>query len=81
MGYLKFIDDLPHVAKIILAIVVNPLFVVYRFIADIIEKKNWLILWDVLLGVVVGVVFFILNIISVIKDDKVFSFERFFPKK
>ena len=81
MGYLKFIDDLPRVAKIILAIVVNPLFVVYRFIADIIEKKNWLILWDVLLGVVVGVVFFILNIISVIKDDKVFSFEKFFPKK
>ncbi len=78
MAYLEFIDDLSKWLKIILAFILNPLFIVYRFIDDIRQKAWLLIIFDVLFCIEFYVVFWILNIIWIIKDNKVFSFATWF---
>lgn len=43
MAYLDFIDELSRGIKIVFAILLNPLFVIYRFIKDI-RAKSWILL-------------------------------------
>lgn len=43
MAYLDFIDELPRGIKILFAILLNPLFVIYRFIKDI-HARSWILL-------------------------------------
>lgn len=43
MAYLDFIDELPRGIKIVFAILLNPLFVIYRFIKDV-RAKSWILL-------------------------------------
>ena len=78
MTYCKFLDSLPHLAKILFAIFLNPLFVVQRFITDITEKNYGLVVWDALLGVAIHPFFWICNIVWTSSKDKIFSFADFF---
>ena len=78
MEYCKFIDGLPRIVKILIAIFLNVLFLIYRIIADALYNKSGLLLWDILLGLVIPVVFWIMNLISIITTDKVFSFSAWF---
>ena len=80
MAYCKFLENLPHLAKILFAILLNPLFVVYRFIVDIMDKNYGLVVWDALLGVVVYPFFWVCNIIWACTKDQIFSFSEFFGK-
>lgn len=78
MAYLDFIDGLPRGIKILFAILLNPLFVIYRFIKDI-RAKSWiLLLLDCLLCLEFFFVFWIFNIIWIIRNGRVFTFGSWF---
>lgn len=80
MAYKKFIEGLSKPAKIVLAIIppTSLLFLVYRILSDILDKKWGLVVWDGVFGVILGIVFYIFDIISIIKNDAVFSFAAWF---
>lgn len=78
MEYCKFIDGLPRIAKILIAIFLNVLFLIYRIIADVLANKSGLLLWDILFGFVISVVFWVMNLISIITTGEVFSFSAWF---
>mgnify|MGYP001772155755 CR=1 FL=1 len=78
MAYLDFIDELSRGIKIVFAILLNPLFVIYRFIKDI-RAKSWiLLLLDCLFCLEFFFVFWIFNIIWIIRTGKVFTFGSWF---
>jgi hypothetical protein len=79
MGYCKWIDSLPKIVKILLAIFLDILFVIYRIIFDVVNGKTNMLLWDILLGIVpIPVVFWVMDIIYIITKNQVFSFEEWF---
>ncbi len=72
-------DNLPRWAKILIAILLGVLYTVYMVIRDIVGKKNILVVvLDILFGTVLGVVNWILNIVFIIKDDKVVDYSELF---
>lgn len=78
MAYLDFIDNLPKGIKILFAFLLNPLFIVYRFIKDIRSHAWLLLLLDCLFAIEFWPVFWVFNIVWVIRDNKVFTFGSWF---
>lgn len=78
MSYLSFIDNLPKAGKIVLAIFINPLFIAYRFVKDVLDEAWLLVLFDVIFCFVVPIVFWILDLIWIAEYDKVFTFAEWF---
>ena len=80
MAYCKWIEGLPKAAKIVLAIIppTSVLFLVYRILADVFAKKWGLLVWDGVFGIILGIVFYIFDIISIIKKNEIFTFAEWF---
>jgi|WetSurMetagenome_2_1015567.scaffolds.fasta_scaffold1742272_1 hypothetical protein len=80
MDFVKAVEGLNRVVKIILAIFIPIIFVICRIIADVNDKRNDLLVWDILLGIFpLSIVFWIMNLISEIMNDKMFTFATWFP--
>lgn len=80
MSYCNWMDKLPNVAKILIAIFPPILYVIYRIIKDC--KNITLLLLDILLGIApVPFVFWIMNLIYVISKGTVFSFAEWVGDK
>jgi hypothetical protein len=71
-------DSLPKIVKILFAIFLDILFVIYRIIADASANKTMLILWDIIFGLLIGIVFWVMDLIYIITKDQVFSFAEWF---
>ena len=78
MAYCDFLDNLPKIPKLILAIVLNPLFVVYRFIKEIRAKEFGVLLLDIVLGVIIYPVFWIADIVYIATRNVIFDFRYWF---
>ena len=78
MAYLDYIDHLPKGIKILLTILLNPLFIVYRFIKDIRSHAWLLLLLDCLFCLEFFPVFWVFNIVWAIRYNKVFTFGSWF---
>lgn len=75
--YYDFMDNLPYILKVLIAIFLNILWVIYRLFKDIEANDVTLILFDVLFGIVpIPVVFWVLNLIWIIVKKEVFSFQE-----
>lgn len=76
MEYCNWMDKLPKIVKILFAIFLPILYIIYRLVKDIVgEAKGLVIVLDILLGIApVPFVFWVLNLISVISKDQVFDF-------
>ena len=78
MAYCNFLDNLEKLPKLLLAIFLNPLFVVYRFIKEITEKNYGLLVLDAILGIVIYPVFWIANIVYIATRNQIFDFRFWF---
>ena len=82
MAYNNALDGLPRILKILIAIFLSVLYTVYMVIRDIMGKKPILVVvLDVLFGTILGFVNWILNIVFIIKDDKVVDYSELFNIK
>jgi len=78
MAYLKFIDGLPRVAKIILSIIpiCHLLFVVYLIIKNVVDKVD-VVVWVLdIIALVVDIIFYVGNIVWQIIKGETFSLGR-----
>jgi hypothetical protein len=69
MGYIKFIDGLPRILKILIVIFVDVLVLVYRIIKDVMAGHIVAIILDIFLGGVAWV----MDIIDIIFKNRFFS--------
>ena len=77
MAYNNALDGLPRILKILIAIFLSVLYTVYMVIRDIMGKKPILVVvLDVLFGTILGFVNWIINIVFIIKDDKVVDYSE-----
>lgn len=82
MAYNNALDGLPRILKILIAIFLSVLYTVYMVIRDIMGKKPVLVVvLDVLFGTILGFVNWIINIVFIIKDDKVVDYSELFNIK
>lgn len=82
MAYNNALDGLPRILKILIAIFLSVLYTVYMVIRDIVGKKPILVVvLDVLFGTILGFVNWIINIVFIIKDDKVVDYSELFNIK
>ncbi|MBQ2070205.1 MAG: hypothetical protein II467_04665 [Bacilli bacterium] len=82
MAYNNALDGLPRILKILIAIFLSVLYTVYMVIRDIMGKKPILVVvLDVLFGTILGFVNWIINIVFIIKDDKVVDYSELFNIK
>ncbi len=82
MEFNKAMDNLPAIFKIVIVIFLPVLYVVYRFVADVLNNRMDLVILDILFCVVpFPFIFWLLNLISICVSGKVFSFEEWLPKK
>ncbi|MCI1734559.1 MAG: hypothetical protein LKM30_02355 [Bacilli bacterium] len=79
MEFCKAMDSLPKIAKILIAIFLPIIYIIYRIIADVSANATNLILWDILFGIFpIPFIFWIMNLIYIISKDQVFSFAEWF---
>jgi hypothetical protein len=79
MEFNKAIDSLPQIVKILIAIFLPIIYIIYRIIADVTANANNLIIWDILLGIFpLPFVFWIMNLIYIITKNQAFSFAEWF---
>jgi hypothetical protein len=69
MGYIKFIDGLPRILKILIVIFVDVLVLVYRIIKDAMAGHIVAIILDIFLGGIAWV----MDIIDIIFKNRFFS--------
>jgi hypothetical protein len=69
MGYIKWVDSLDKTVKLILAIFVPILFVIYRVIKD---AQNSAVLF-IILDIFLGIVGWIMDIVNLVSDKPLFS--------
>ena len=82
MAYNNALDGLPRILKILIAIFLSVLYTVYMVIRDIMGKKPILVVvLDVLFGTILSFVNWIINIVFIIKDDKVVDYSELFNIK
>ena len=81
MAYCEFLEKLEKLPKLLLAIFVNPLFVVYRFIKEITSKNYGLLVLDAVLGIVIYPVFWIANIVYIATRNEIFDFRYWFADR
>jgi hypothetical protein len=76
MEFCNWMDKLPKIVKILFAIFLPILYIIYRLVKDIVGNANAVIIvLDILLGIApVPFVFWILNLIWIISKDQVFDF-------
>jgi hypothetical protein len=69
MGYIKFIDGLPRIVKILIVIFLDVLVLVYRIIKDAMAGHIVAIILDIFLGGIAWV----MDIIDIIFKNRFFS--------
>jgi hypothetical protein len=69
MGYIKFIDGLPRIVKILIVIFVDVLVLIYRIIKDALAGRIVAIILDIFLGFIA----WIMDIIDIIFKNRFFS--------
>lgn len=81
MEFVKAMDRMPKVAKVILAIFVNIIWVIYRFVVDVIEERWTSVILDAIFCIAISGVFYLLNIIWTIWKGECFDFRYFYDEK
>jgi hypothetical protein len=69
MGYVKFIDGLPRIVKILIVIFVDVLILIYRIIKDALAGHIVAVILDIFLGWIAWV----MDIIDIIFKNRFFS--------
>lgn len=75
MEFNKALDGLPKIAKVLLAIFVDIIFIVYRIIYDVVNKKTVPLVLDILSFFGLAVVSWIMDIIDTATANRIFLWE------
>ncbi|MCI2069454.1 MAG: hypothetical protein LKJ88_07830 [Bacilli bacterium] len=75
MEFNKAIDGLPQIVKILLAIFVDIVFIIYRIIYDVVNSKTVPLILDILCFFGLAIVTWIMDIIDTITANKIFLWE------
>ena len=79
MAFINFMDNLPFIAKLLIAIILSPVYTVYMVIRDIKAGAKILVLvLDILFGTILGVVNWVVNIVFIIKEGKPVDYAKLF---
>lgn len=79
MAFINFMDNLPFIAKLLIAIILSPVYTVYMVIRDIkAGPKVVVLVLDILFGTILGVVNWVVNIIFVIREGKPVDYASLF---
>lgn len=78
MEFNKAVDGLPKIAKILIAIFADIVFVIYRIVYDVINKQTLPLVLDVLCFFGLAIVTWIMDVIDTILYNKVFLWEDWF---
>ncbi len=71
MAFIKWMDELPFIAKLLISILLSVVYTVYMVIRDIKGGANIVaIVLDILFGTILGIVNWVVNIIFIIKQGK-----------
>ncbi len=74
MDFNKAMDGLPRIVKVLIAIFLDIIYVIYRIVADVTDKRIDLLFLDIIFGIILCPVFWILNIVYIVIYGNVFSF-------
>ena len=71
MEFIKAMDGLPKIVKILLAIFLPIIYTIYMIVRDVTKyKNNYLpLILDIVFGTILGVVNWLLNIVYILKDE------------
>jgi hypothetical protein len=75
MEFNKAVDGLPQIVKILLAIFLEIVFLIYRIVYDVVNGKTVPLILDILCFFGLGIVTWIMDIIDTITANKVFLWE------
>ena len=82
MEFNKALDGLPMIVKLLLAILVDIIWAIYRIIKDVTANNTNLIIWDIVfLLPFIGIVGWIMDIITIVTKNQPFDFGTWFPAK
>jgi hypothetical protein len=76
MGYCKALDGMPKIVKILMAIF-DAFWCAYRIVREAVNKNWTLMVWDIVFTVV-WPVSLVMDLITVIKDNKPFDYATWF---
>ena len=77
--FLKAMDGLPKIVKVLLAIFLGIIYTIYMVIRDILNKENILVVvLDIIFGTFLGFINWILNIVFILKDDTPVNYATLF---
>lgn len=79
MAFNRWMDGLPFIAKLLIAIILPIVYTVYMVIRDIIGKANVVVIvLDIVFGTVLGIVNWIVNIIFIVKEGNPVDYGKLF---
>lgn|SRR5574344_914991 len=82
MGYCKALDGMPKIVKILMAIFLDVLWCAYRIVREAINKNWTVMVWDIIFTIApIVIVSVVMDIITIIKDDKPFDYATWFGEK